>query len=121
MTISKRHRVLIAIDGSPAAQAALETAARFPWAASVRARAIFVSPLTPKVGDARGAADKRNEMVVEAARRSLARWKSRPEVSVVEGSPAAAIIAEAERYDATLVVLGWRGHGTFPRLLVGSV
>jgi nucleotide-binding universal stress UspA family protein len=31
MTTSKRHRVLIATDGSPPAQAAVATAVLFPW------------------------------------------------------------------------------------------
>jgi nucleotide-binding universal stress UspA family protein len=32
-----------------------------------------------------------------------------------------AILAEAQRLNASVLVLGWRGHGTFRRLLAGSV
>ena len=32
-----------------------------------------------------------------------------------------AILAEADRFEASLIVLGWRGHGVFRRLLAGSV
>ena len=38
--MSKQHRILIASDGSPTAQAALATALRFPWPTSARMRAI---------------------------------------------------------------------------------
>lgn len=40
MTVRKPHRILIAIDVSRPAQAALETALRFPWPSSSRGRGI---------------------------------------------------------------------------------
>ena len=48
------------------------------------------------------------------------RW---PQADVVELHQAAAdaICSEAARFRAGAIVLGWRGHGTFARLLAGSV
>jgi nucleotide-binding universal stress UspA family protein len=40
---------------------------------------------------------------------------------VVDTTPAAGILAEAERFAADAIVLGWRGHGPIRRLLMGSV
>jgi nucleotide-binding universal stress UspA family protein len=42
-------------------------------------------------------------------------------VSTVSKSPVDAIVSQARRFSADVIVLGWRGHGTFRRLLMGSV
>ena len=128
MAISKRHRILIATDGSPSAQAALATAVKFPWSASARARAVVARPdwLTGNSADARAvlvpiaeAADPVG--AADSARRALTpRWGKADVVSLDE-RPVDAILAEAQRFNASVIVVGWRGHGTFHRLLAGSV
>ena len=123
MTTSKRHRVLIATDGSPPAQAAVATVARFPWAPDTRACAILASPdwLRADRGDSRAALSHHHEIVSVNTKRILAkRWKNVDTV-LVEKAPIDAILAEAQRFKATVIALGWRGHGTFRRLLAGSV
>jgi nucleotide-binding universal stress UspA family protein len=40
---------------------------------------------------------------------------------VVDASPAPAILGEARRVGARVIVVGWRGHGPVSRLLLGSV
>jgi nucleotide-binding universal stress UspA family protein len=64
---------------------------------------------------------KNYEAIAAGARGALsARW-GRPDVAVVDQHPVDAILGEAQRFKATVIVLGWRGHGTFRRLLAGSV
>jgi nucleotide-binding universal stress UspA family protein len=40
---------------------------------------------------------------------------------IIEGSPRQAIVDEADRWGADLIVMGSRGLGTWNRLLLGSV
>lgn len=129
MATSKPHRILIATDGSRAAQAALAMTARFPWTDSSQVRALVARTswlpvdsdwLTDAKG-ARAALEKNFEPVVKAARVALAtRWPN-PKTVIVDASPLVAVLAEAARFKASVIVLGWRGHGTFRRLLAGSV
>lgn len=123
------HRILIATDGSPAAQAALATAVRFPFPESTRVRAVVSrSSWLPADSDwltdhakARAALEQNTKPAADAARRVLAhRWQD-PKVVVVDAPPKAAILAEAERFKASMVIVGWRGYGSFRRLLAGSV
>ncbi|MGQ0621173.1 MAG: universal stress protein [Panacagrimonas sp.] len=125
----RQHRILIATDGSRAAQAALATAARFPWPELSSVRAVIARTSWLPVdadwltdhADARAALEKNFEPVAAAARSVLARRWPDPKVVIVDEMPQAAILAEATRFRASLIVLGWRGHGRFRRLLAGSV
>lgn len=125
----RQHRILIATDGSRAAQAALATAVRFPWPQSARVRAVIArtswlpadSDWLTDDAEAQAALEKNFEPAAEAARRVLGpRWPE-PEVVIVDASPGVAILAEAARFKASLIALGWRGHGRFRRLLAGTV
>ena len=124
MAKKKEHCLLFAIDGSPTADAALATALKFPWPASSQASAVVARSKSwlPAISDqARAALLQSLETAADPARRALQkRW---PEAKVVmaDAAPVDAILGEAERFDASLIVLGWRGHGVFRRLLAGSV
>lgn len=129
MAMPKKYRILIASDGSRAAQAALETTINFPWPESSRVRAVIArtswlpvdSDWLASHAEARAELEKSAEPVAEATRRILAsRWPE-PKVVIVDSLPQVAILAEAARFKANLIVLGWRGHGSFRRLLAGSV
>ncbi|MGQ0699051.1 MAG: universal stress protein [Panacagrimonas sp.] len=125
----KQHRILIATDGSRAAQGGACSVARFPWPESSNVRAVIARTSWLPVdadwltddAEARAALEKNFEPVAAAARSVLApRWPD-PKVVIVDAMPQAAILAEAARFKASLIVFGWRGHGTFRRLLAGSV
>lgn len=123
MAISKRHRILVASDGSPAAQAALTIAGKFPWAASARPRAVVARSewFRPESEEARVALARTFDAAVDGARRALStRWR-KFEVTSRDEPPVVAILQEAQRFKASVIVLGWRGHGAFKRLLAGSV
>ena len=123
MAISKQHRILIATDGSPPARSALATVLEFPWASSSLVRVVIARSewLSPESDTARAALARHFDAVGKAARRGLSlRW-DKPEIVIRDKPPVEAILAEARRFKATVIVLGWRGHGTFHRLLAGSV
>ena len=117
-------RVLIATDGSPAAQAALSTACAFPWPRGSQARGLVASPPNWIGGSpeyVRIALSRAFERTAAAARRRLAEHWPDAQVTVVAQAPADAILGTAKRFSSNVIVLGWRGHGTFRRLLMGSV
>jgi nucleotide-binding universal stress UspA family protein len=62
-----------------------------------------------------------DERVVAGVRRALARRWPEAEVLTVDAPPVEGILREARRFAANVVVVGWRGHGAFRRLLMGSV
>jgi len=117
-------RVLIATDGSASARGAVATARAFPWPQASHVRGVVVTG--PEWG---GSASRRTryvfahafDRVVDAARSTLKqRW---PEADVIslKGRPIDGILGEARRFHADVIVVGWRGHGTFRRLIMGSV
>ena len=118
-----QHRILLATDGSPSAQAALATAAKFPWPRSSRAQAVVARfRWLPAVSEeARAAAEASFEGIADTARGVLARRWPEAKIVFIDEPSGDAILGEATRFKASLIVLGWRGHGTFRRLLAGSV
>jgi nucleotide-binding universal stress UspA family protein len=117
-------RVLVATDGSPSARAAVATVCTLPWPGSVRVRAVAVSDPKLLAGSSRAmvaALGQGLEDVSATARQALARRWPEAEALNVQGAPVETILREARRFGADVVALGWRGHGSFKRLLMGSV
>jgi nucleotide-binding universal stress UspA family protein len=67
------------------------------------------------------ALDRGAEKAAEGARRTLSRRWPDLEIEVVDKLPVEGILGEAERFQADVIVVGWRGHGAVRRLLMGSV
>ena len=108
-------RVLVATDGSPQARAAITTVVRFPWPAGTRVQAVVARP-------GRGThIDRRVDSAAAGARRGLARRWPDSRVVVVNKTAVDGILSEAKRFRADVIVVGWRGHGSVRRLLMGSV
>lgn len=101
----------------------MATSAGFPWPSHSEARAIIVRPglFLPPNADlwARSEAVTHRAAVV-ATRTLRAGW---PETDAVvrEGDVVDRILSEARNWHSHAVVIGWRGHGRFRRLLMGSV
>ena len=124
MPTRKRLRVLVAIDGSPAAHAALDTVVKFPWPDAVQVGglvAIHAGYLQLQSPEFDIAVEKGFRDAATAARKVLAsRWRE-TDVSIINAAPRDAILSEAKRSRTDIIALGWRGHGKFLRLVAGSV
>ena len=116
-------RILAATDGSSSAHAAIVTALEFPWPHPSRARAVVaLGRIGPPIGPSLRAAVVRSlYQETEPARRLLARRWPDADAVALHDAPADAILAEARRFRADAIALGWRGHGAVRRLLAGSV
>ena len=128
MARTDRFHVLVAVDGSRAARAALATAVAFPWprgagASAVIARRGFAEARVPAAWPprVRAALDRALARVRDGARRGLRRRWLDAEALVVDRPAAAGILAEADRARADVIVVGSRGHNAIGRLVLGSV
>jgi len=117
--------VLVATDGSAPARAAVRAAAVLPWPRGTRVCAVMAREVTRTSelpASARKAAEEAFEQAARAARRALARrWPDATARVVNKRAPADAILEEARRLGARVIVLGSPGHGALRRLLLGSV
>lgn len=123
MARARAFRVLVATDGSDHARAALATTRQFPWPDHTQARVVVARRTR---ADYRRsilltALDRNAEAAAESARRALLRRWPDVEAVVVDKAAVDAILEEAERFAADVIVLGWRGHGAIRRALMGSV
>jgi len=116
-------RLLVATDGSPSARAALMTACVFPWPRDSHARGVVALPPEwfNRPEYVRSAVAKSFERLAASARRQLRRRWPEAEVIFEHRQPVEGILGAAKRFSADVIVLGWRGHGVFRRLLMGSV
>ncbi|HEY7441938.1 MAG TPA: universal stress protein, partial [Vicinamibacterales bacterium] len=123
MATQRELRVLVATDGSRDAQAAIATTMHFPWPARTRVRVISARRTGAEYRRSilLTALDRGAEKAAESARSTLSRRWPDVEVEVLDKTPVEGILGEAERFQADVIVVGWRGHGAVRRLLMGSV
>ena len=128
-------KVLLAIDGSPHSQAALDEVASRTWPADTKIRVLTVNHSSwPLGGDPFFTmAAAHMESVIEQQRdapallsRAVQRLQQRaPALEVttkaINGVPHDVIVQEAETWGADLIVLGSHGYGRIRRALLGSV
>ena len=123
MARTSPFRVLVATDGSVHARAAITTVVQFPWPARTRVRVVVArrTRAEHRRSILLSALDGSAEVAAESARRTLSRRWADVETIVIDNAPAKAILDEAERFAADVIVVGWRGHGAIRRMLMGSV
>lgn len=129
-------KILLAVDGSPCSDVAIEEVARRPWpdGSSVKVLTAFELP-TPPTPEAWAlpvnyfqemdvALRKQAHHIVEQALEKL-RSKLDKSISldsaVLPGPPRTIILEEAESWEADLIVLGSHGYRAWERFLLGSV
>jgi nucleotide-binding universal stress UspA family protein len=119
--------ILVAVDGSPDAEAALTHAAALARDQNARLTLLTAIPPLPATAMlASGAAPPRSEVIRHYAETLRRATDSLPDdVSVttllVEGTPARALIQRAESGDYDLIVMGSHGHGRLHASLLGCV
>jgi len=126
-------KILLAIDGSACSNAAVAEVCRRPWPPQSEVRLITVdSPVSDErfPGASPSAFDEINKQLRAEALQHLndaaAVFKQRtPSLHVtpvlLEGYPRDAILDEAERWGADLIVVGSHGYRAVRRLFLGSV
>lgn len=126
-------KILLAIDGSPYSDAALESVCRRPLPPNSEVRILTVdAPMdSSRLGGASPAAweEVLKQLRAEANQRlhdaeAYVR-KQCPDLRFTtmlgEGSPKEVILDEAARWGADLIVIGSHGYGAVKRFLLGSV
>lgn len=126
-------RILVATDGSPSSSAAVEAVATRPWPEGTEVEVLtVVHTAIPFILDPTYAIvftymdhlEKARKHAPEVAENAAARLSSprlKVTTKILEGSPKALIVEEAERWGADLIVLGTHGQGAVGRFLLGSV
>jgi nucleotide-binding universal stress UspA family protein len=128
-------KILLAIDGSPHSHAALVEFATRPWPNGTEAQIVtVVHSSIPLIFDPafflaaahmEQTLDRRRDApaLVEAAADMIRHANLNVSVTtkIIEGIPKDAIVEEAQRWGADLIVLGSHGYGRVRRVVLGSV
>jgi nucleotide-binding universal stress UspA family protein len=129
-------KILLAVDGSPCSDLAVEEVGRRPWpeGSSVRVLNAFEVPL-PAMPDGWAlppdyfdeldqAMRTQAQSLVDRALASLRTTLDKTitiEAQLLAGPPRSVILDEAKSWGADLIVLGSHGYGRWERFLLGSV
>jgi nucleotide-binding universal stress UspA family protein len=129
-------KVLLAVDGSPCSEAAVNEVAMRPWPAGSQIKIVTAYELPPPsptpyawavpaayFDELDRAARTSAQAVLDAAAAKLASLNQSVQVTkeTLCGSPRSAITEEADRWPADLIVMGSHGYGAWHRFLLGSV
>lgn len=127
-------RILVAIDGSDSASLAVDLLADVAWPGGTTIRvvgaietgaALFGGPWPTlalvQTDELEAQLRLGANAAVQEAQARLTRPGLTVESLVLNGRPAAALVDDARRMAADLIVVGSRGHGTIESMLLGSV
>jgi nucleotide-binding universal stress UspA family protein len=123
-------RLIVGVDGSKGAEAAVDAVAARKWPAGSEARIVNAAWPTPQITYQRpvgpilewvAEVKARAQKMIDEAASKLRAAALRTEVVVKEEEPKRLLIAEAESWGADCIFVGARGLGRIDRFLVGSV
>ena len=129
-------KILLAIDGSAYSDAAVEEVLKRPWPPDSEVKVITAAPMPIPVGmgpwgvwpeysvELEKSFRKAAQTIMDDALLKLTTIEDRTlklSAEIVQGPPGQAIVEEAERWGADLILMGSRGLGAWNRLLLGSV
>jgi nucleotide-binding universal stress UspA family protein len=129
-------KILLAVDGSVDSMAAVEEVAQRPWPPQSEVRVVTAAESPLIVGmepwvpseeyfnQVDKAVRESAQGVIDAALEKLKTVRDKTlkiSSDIIPLAPREAIVGEAERWGADLIVMGSRGLGAWSRLLLGSV
>jgi nucleotide-binding universal stress UspA family protein len=128
-------KIVIAYDGSPSADAAVEEVLRRTWPAGSEVRLVTAVPLALSAPLAGGvefygplwekAHAAAREQAYRRLQQTLDRFRSRPDLTtsyeLCDEGASAALLGVVKRWKADLLVLGSQGTTAMGRLFIGSV
>jgi nucleotide-binding universal stress UspA family protein len=132
----KAMKILLAVDGSEASLAAVEEAARTPWPEGSIVRVVSVTDIPfptqqwampMPTGSYEEWERIFEERSVENTAQAMARFgeiagaQTEMTAKTLKGDPKIAILDEAERWGADLIVVGTHGYNALERFWLGSV
>jgi len=132
----EKMRILLAIDGSPFSDAAVNEVAKRPWPANAEVRKISVvePPLLPTVETwvppenyiealEKAGEDAAHAVIKKAADRIVSQQQDRIVIrtSIIRGYPKQAILDAADEWGADLIVVGSHGYRGITKVWLGSV
>ena len=123
------NRILIATDGSPASQEAVEFGVELAEEQDATVVFVRVVPLLDRVpmssfgmvGALRHQPSDRDRDALEQAEAIAEHHGVRATSKLLRGDTVDEIVAYADSHDVDLIVVGSRGHGTIGTALLGSV
>ncbi|NBO63593.1 MAG: universal stress protein [Acidobacteria bacterium] len=128
-------RLIVGVDGSPWAEAAITTIGERRWPAGSEVRIVNAvwSPPSPtpgfeghetlamQIADWVAQENARISVMIDHARVQLESKGLKVSVIIESANPKQLLIAEAMEWKADAIFIGARGHGRLERLLLGSV
>ncbi len=121
----KINKILVPLDGSPAAEAALPVAVELARASDASLLVLRVASLRfdqePGPVDARLAPIHEAETYLQTVRERVGSLGGRVATVIWQGSPAAAIVKAVRAYQADMVVMTTHGRTGLEREMFGSV
>ena len=127
-------RLLLGIDGSPDATAALQTIAARKWPSGTQVRVVgvldyrsWLLPAATEISESALAPVMEEELrsraseTIRQAVRDLKASDISASPEILAGNPGHVLVAEAERWDADCIFVGARGLNALERIFLGSV
>jgi nucleotide-binding universal stress UspA family protein/predicted transcriptional regulator len=115
-------RIIIGMDGSSFANAAVDAVTARHWPAGVEARIVTVTKPFHMYGETPAMQMSRARVIQDAAMAEISEVGVAVSSKVIEGDPKRALIDEADAWGANCIFIGSRGlNGALQRFFLGSV